>query len=147
VNLTLTDLATGTVRDLRSNSSYSWQTGDKPAIRRFRIDVAGTTNSGSLRITSVTASVPPGGRAAANISYGLSAPAQVEIRILSSNGNLVRRLAGRASRAAGTNQALWDQKNDQGALMPSGVYMVEVKAQSSDGKQNARQAAPLLLVR
>ena len=147
VNLTLTDLSSGTVRDLRSNSSYAWQTGDKPVTRRFRIDVVGATNSGSLRITNVTTSVPPG-RSAANISYEISAPAQVEIRILSSNGNLVRRLSGRgASRAAGANQALWDQKNDQGALMPSGVYMVEVKAQSADGKQNARQAAPLILIR
>src|SRR5205085_12647351 len=52
VSLTLTDLATGQVRDLRTTGSYSWQTGDKPATRRFRIEATQTTiNDTGLRIS------------------------------------------------------------------------------------------------
>lgn len=145
--LTLTDLSTGAVRDLKSNSSYSWQTGDQPVTRKFRIDLVGATANGSLKVFNIASTQPQGTRSASNISYSLSVPAKVDIQILSASGTLVRRLSGSNSRAAGANQALWDQRNDQGALMPAGVYMVQVKAQTLDGKQNAQNSAPLLITR
>jgi flagellar hook assembly protein FlgD len=71
----------------------------------------------------------------------------VEVRIVGSNGATVRRLAGRSSRAAGLNQATWDQKNDAGVSMPAGAYIVEIRASSPDGRQSVRAAQPILVVR
>jgi flagellar basal-body rod modification protein FlgD len=82
-----------------------------------------------------------------SIDYSLSAPADVELRILGANGNTVRRLVSRSSRAAGLNQATWDQKNDAGIAMPAGAYIVEIRAQSADGRQNVRAAQPILVTR
>ncbi len=146
VQLTLTDLATGTKRDMRTSSSYQWNTGDQASTRRFRIEATGTTINYGLRITSVVGR-GVGRNAGVAISYNLSAPADVEVRILGSNGAAVRKLTGRSTRAAGLNQATWDQKNDAGVAMPAGAYIVEIRAQSADGKQSVRAAQPILVVR
>jgi hypothetical protein len=147
VTLTLTDLATGAVRDMRSGSAYTWQTGDTPGVRRFRIDAAPAGRIG-LRVTDIIARQAPN-RAAGGvtISYNLSMAAGVEVRILSGSGSSVRRLTGRVTRAAGINQVSWDQKNDQGVALPSGAYLVEIRAQTPDGRQTVRSVAPVLIYR
>jgi len=145
VNHTLTDLATGTTRDMRSNSSYTWQTGDGAATRQFRIDVT-TGSRGGLRITAVTPRTI-GRSAGVSFSYNLSAAANVDIRVLSSSGTVVRQLNGRSSRAAGIQQATWDQKSDAGVAMPAGPYLVEIRAQAPDGSQSARAVAPFVVTR
>jgi 5-hydroxyisourate hydrolase-like protein (transthyretin family) len=145
-SLTLTDVATGEVRDLGSSSSYSWQTGDKPATRKFVVTATRNTLNGALRITSLTAR---GGRGVAttNLSYELTSAANVEVRILAANGSAVRKLSSRATRAAGVNDATWDQRNDQGSAVPAGAYTVEVKAISTDGKSSARQITTVIITR
>src|SRR5207249_2569761 len=81
--------ATGQVRDLRSASGYSWNTGDRPASRQFRIDMKATTANSGLRITDAIAR--PSARAAGGLSsvairYNGSAPAEVEVRALGAPG-------------------------------------------------------------
>ncbi len=150
VQVTLTDLATGEVRDMRSNGSYTWQTGDKPAARQFRVDVATIARNGYLTISGVTAratSRAAGGPGAVNIGYTLSAAANVEVRILGANGTLVRRVSGGSTRAAGTNQAVWDQRNEQGISVAAGTYLVEIRAQSTAGSQSARVIQPVTIIR
>jgi hypothetical protein len=56
-------------------------------------------------------------------------------------------VTGRTSRAAGLNELTWDGKNDQNVSVPSGAYMVEIRAQSSDGKSTVRQVAQFTVVR
>ncbi len=145
-SLTLTDLATGQVRDITNSSSYSWQTGDKPATRQFRIEAARNTTNSALRVTNLTArSTRAAG--ATNISYNLSNAANVEIRVLGASGTTVRHVSSRATRAAGVNEVTWDQRNEQGSAVPSGAYTVEVKAQSTDGRTTARQIATVIITR
>jgi hypothetical protein len=146
IQLTITDLATGTRRDMRTSSSYQWNTGDQPSTRRFRVEAAGTPATYGLRISNILGR-SVGRSAGVAISYTLSASADVEVRIVGSNGATVRRLAGRSSRAAGLNQATWDQKNDAGVSMPAGAYIVEIRASSPDGRQSVRAAQPILVVR
>lgn len=145
VTLTLTDLATGAVRSLRTNSSYTWSTGDTPVARRFRVDAAEATRS-ALRITSL-ASRKIGKAAGVGITFNLSAAANVEIRVLSASGGVVRTLAGRSTRAAGIQEAVWDQKSDRGIALPAGSYLVEVRAQSASGAETVRAITPIIVTR
>jgi len=146
-SLTLTDLATGDVRNITNSSSYSWQTGDKPATRTFRIVATRNTVNGDLRITGLAAR--PTGRAnsAATVSFNLTNTANVEVRVLGASGTTVRKLSSRATRAAGANDLTWDLRNDQGSAVPAGAYTVEVKAQSADGRSSVRQITTLVITR
>lgn len=146
-SLTLTDLATGEVRDLGSSSSYSWQTGEKPTARKFRIEATRNTISGALRITSLIARSSGRANSATNVSFNLSSAANVEVRVLGANGSAVRKLSSRATRAAGVNDVTWDQRNDKGTAVPAGAYTVEVKAISTDGKSSARQITTVIITR
>lgn len=148
INLVVTDLDSGTTRSLQNSGSYSWNTGDKPATRHFRIEATRATVNSQLVITSVLAH-STGSRAATTsaIAYTLSQPANVEIRIVGAYGQTVRRLSAGTTRAAGANTATWDQRDERGMAVPSGIYTVEVKAQSLDGKSTARQVTPLIVAR
>jgi hypothetical protein len=141
---TLTDLATGETREMRTTSSYTWNTGDKPVTRKFRIDATPSSRD-TLRVTSVVTRSTT--RGTVGISYNLTQAANVEIRVVGLNGAMVRRVTGRASRAAGINEATWDGKSDQSVSVPAGIYQVEIRAQSPDGKSTVKQIAPLTLVR
>src|SRR5262249_7146377 len=129
-------------------SSYTWQTGDQPATRHFKIAATPVTRNNVLRLTDVLARQDGSSRAAraVNISYNLNMDANVEVRILGANGLPVRTIVSRATRAAGIGQTTWDQKNDQGIVMPVGAYTVEIKAQTTDG-QVVRAIAPVLVIR
>jgi hypothetical protein len=144
--LTLTDLTSGSVRDLRTSGGYSWPTGETPGVRKFRIAATRTTMGDTLRISDISAR-QPSRSSGVNIGFNLSSAANVDIRILAVSGGQVRKVTGRASRAAGVNQVTWDLKNDQNAAVPSGSYMVEIRAQSADGRSNVRQVAPITIAR
>lgn len=143
--LTITDLATGQSRDMRTSSSYSWPTGDTAGTRKFRIE-ASPRSGIDLRITDFGVhSFGKGGTA--GITFNMSQSASVDIRVLNLNNTEVRRLTGRATRAAGINQLTWDQKSNNNVSVPSGVYLVEIKAQSQDGKTTVRQVAQYTVIR
>lgn len=143
--LTLTDLATGTQRDMRSSSGYTWNSAAGVTERRFRIEMSRQDRS-VLRITEATAT--QSGRAAgAEISFVTSAAASVTVRILSSSGTTVRTLPVMAGRAAGRQQVRWDQRDAKGVTMPAGAYQVEIRAQTPDGKQSVRAITQLLITR
>ena len=145
VALSITDLATGEVRDMRTNSSYSWQTGDGTSSRRFRIEST-RADRNMLRISDVVArSATRGG--SQGISFNLSSPATVDVRILNASGQTVRQLNGRGARTAGISQITWDGKSDNGTNLSIGLYMVEIRAQSTDGRQTVRASTPVVLVR
>jgi hypothetical protein len=147
VTLTLYDLSNGQSVDLRSSGSYSWQTGSQPATRAFRIVSSSITGNSLLKVSNIMANQPGGRASGININFNLSDSANVQIRILDASGKMVRTVLNSVSRAAGINQVIWDQKNDQGVSLPMGVYMVDIHAQSTDGKQTARGTAPILITR
>ena len=131
---------------MRGTSSFQWNTGERPALRRFRVEATAAAMNQGLRITGI-AGRSVGRGAGVAVSYSLSSSADVEVRILGSNGKAIRKLLSRSSRAAGMNQTVWDQKNDAGVAMPAGAYVVEIRAQSADGQQSVRAAQPILVVR
>jgi len=146
VNLTVTDLATGTSVDMRNSSSYTYNTGANASDRQFRIDAVPADGT-ALRVSNVSARQGTGRGAGVSISYALSTTANVDIRILDSTGGAVRRVNAHTTRSAGVNQATWDMKSDSQISVPSGVYSVEIKAQTPDGRYSARQISTIVVVR
>jgi hypothetical protein len=145
VNLTLTDLATGVSRDMRSNSSYSWQVGAGMTSRQFRIEMTPRDRS-ALRITDARAT-QVGRSGASQVSFVTSAAANITVRIITAAGATVRSLPVQIGRAAGPQQVTWDQRDSRGVTMPAGSYQVEIRARTPDGRQSARALAVLVVTR
>lgn len=146
VVLTLTDLSTGVVRNMRTSSGYTWQSTGKAETRSFRIEATVAGRGDTLRISGL-ATRQSGRSGAVAINYNLSMAADVEVRILGAGGRTVRTVTTRASRAAGLDQVTWDGRNDKGVSLPAGMYQVEVHAQTADGKQVVRQISPVIVTR
>lgn len=145
VRLTIIDEATGVERDMRSNSSYSWQVPAGATERKFRIESA-PLDRNALRITDLRIA-QVGRSAVSNITFVTTAAANVTIRIMDGGGRLIRALSPETSRAAGTQQVKWDQKDGRGITMPAGAYQVEVRARTLDGKETTRAVAMLIVTR
>lgn len=67
------------------------------------------------------------------LSYTLSLPAAVTVRIFNSSGTLVRGLISSAPRPAGLNGDIWDGANNSDSLMPNGIYSFTVDASTGSG--------------
>jgi hypothetical protein len=143
--LTLTDLATGVQRDMRSSSGYTWQVEPGVTERKFRIEMTMADRS-VLRITDARAT-QVGRGSGTEISFVTTSTASVTVRIMSGSGAVVRTLPALAGRAAGRQQVRWDQRDARGVMMPAGAYQVEIRAQSADGKQTARAMTQLVITR
>ncbi|HZO86938.1 MAG TPA: FlgD immunoglobulin-like domain containing protein [Chthonomonadaceae bacterium] len=149
--LTLVDLDTNTRRSLRNTSSYTVKTGES-GTRRIQIVAEPTRGAGRLRITSLDV-VPAGGRAAGvpasvTINYTLSRDADARVTIRDARGRAIRTINSthRAAGTANAGSAIWDLRDDRGAIMPSGLYNIELEAITSDGERS-RQVRPYLSVR
>jgi len=145
VNLTLTDLATGVSRDMRSNSSYSWQVPAGATTRQFRVEMT-PRDRATLRITEARAA-QVGRSGVSQVSFVTSAAASITVRIMNAAGAMVRNLPVQTGRAAGPQQVQWDQRDSRGVAMPAGSYQVEIRARTPDGKQSARALAVLVVTR
>jgi hypothetical protein len=64
------------------------------------------------------------------ISYEIPKTGSVEIKIFDINGQLVRKLINE-QQTAGVYKINWDSKNDAGRTIASGVYICQVKYNSS----------------
>jgi hypothetical protein len=145
--LSITDTATGTQTVMNSSSSIAFTTGKAETTRAFQI-TALPRSANRLVVTSVVA-IPAmvNGRAArtVSISYEVSEAAQASIAILRS-GRIVRHLVQGRAVEVGTNQAVWDTRDDAGRSLPAGVYSVQVTANSTEGDVS-RTIVPLILAR
>lgn len=142
--ITLTDTVTGATVDLRSSSSYTWQAGDQPSSRKFTVEMQ-TATAQSLQVNGLVAR-QAGRGGAVSLQYNLTQSAQVEVRILSARGQSLRTLSNGRSRSAGVQEESWDQRDERGVALPSGQYLVEVKAVSTSGQQ-ARAVTQVITVR
>jgi hypothetical protein len=61
-------------------------------------------------------------------SFTLSAAASVTVRIVSSNGTVVKTLATAAARPAGASSYKWDRKDEAGARAKAGSYTLRITA-------------------
>jgi hypothetical protein len=81
-------------------------------------------------VTALTAVPAAGG---AQITFTLSAPALVELRVLNIAGRLVRTITPGRDCEAGLNTFAWTGTSDAGLRAPEGRYLVEVRARTADG--------------
>ncbi|CEK16366.1 periplasmic component of the Tol biopolymer transport system [Chthonomonas calidirosea] len=143
-----TDLDNGTSFELHDRSSYTVTIGQGTTTHHFEIDVLRATRS-PLQILNVTALMntnrATGQSDSATISYTLTTAAKMVVRILN-NGRVVRTLEANTTRAAGTNQVVWDLKSDSGIRVPTGVYQAQVIATDANGHQVPR-VVPLVITR
>ncbi len=73
--------------------------------------------------------------AGAQITFTLSAAAQVHARVLNIAGRPIKTLCHWKDCEAGTNTLLWNAQSDSGLPVPNGTYLVQVCAGADDGRQ------------
>ncbi len=145
--LMLKDMATGATQLMNSVSGYTFRATGGATTRQFQI-LAEPRMAGTLFITNVIATPTfAGGRAlpTVNISYELSTTAQTRLEI-QQLGRPVRHLVSGRAATPGINQMVWDTRDDQGRILPAGVYTLAITALTPEGEQT-RAIVPLLLAR
>jgi len=149
--LALIDTDSNTRYDMRSTSSVVLTTNANKT-RNVQVVAEPTRGSGPALITSFDVA-PQAGRAAGStssvaINYTLSQDADTHILIRSGSGRVLRTLVGQPTPGASNNsgRAVFDMRDSQGRLIPSGIYTAELMAQGTDG-QVSRQVRPLILAR
>jgi hypothetical protein len=86
----------------------------------------------ALRITG--AAVMPTG-AGAEISFSLSAPAEVTVAVLNLAGRTIAVPARAEAMPAGMQRRVWNRRAATGTLAPPGRYIVRITAAAADGQQ------------
>jgi flagellar hook assembly protein FlgD len=85
---------------------------------------------GALLVSALSVAPTGGG---GQVTFSLSSVATCDVTIMNIAGRTVRVLETGAVHLAGANTLLWDGRNNVGASVPSGVYMVRVVAHAEDG--------------
>lgn len=142
----LIDTETGKRTAIRSASAYRFAARSH-VPHRFRIEVA-PAKSRPLALTSVRVA-PNGTRAGGAVSYRISfvstQEANVQVEIQSFAGRTIRQLETRAA-GVGETAVVWDGRNTQGALLPTGPYVMVLTAKDDTGA-TTRQMVPFVSVR
>ncbi|MBM3473479.1 MAG: hypothetical protein FJX75_09440 [Armatimonadetes bacterium] len=106
-------------------------------VVRVRAKIRESTTS--LQLTGV-AGLPT--RAGAQVTFALSAPARVSARVLNLAGRPVATLGLPRDYAPGANALLWNARDSGGLAVPSGIYLIELTARTTQGTE-ARAVATL----
>jgi len=142
----LTDVATGTSRDMRRTSGYTF-TADANGTRVFKVEAqAGTVSRAVIGNVVVTQGKGRDRTAPFSISYTLSADATTSVRILGSGGReIFTATRGRADRV-GENTISWAMRDNANRAVAPGVYRVEITAETTDGER-VRKIVPINVIR
>lgn len=143
VHLALADEQTGRRIPLRGRATYTFTAPAEGGLYRLRVEPM--SMRAYLRVLNPTVQ---GGRAYGGvyrIGFTLTDSADVQVQIRSA-GHVVRTLISQAHRSAGSQQVVWDGRDDAGRTTPPGQYLVEITAVSEDG-QVARAILPLITTR
>jgi Zn-dependent metalloprotease len=99
----------------------------------FRVSVPGAVLPAALWLAPAS---PNPARGRVSIGYGVPRTGEVDLRIFSIDGRLVRTLESGTRRDAGYYAAEWDGRDDGGRTMASGVYFYRIE---SGGRDEARK--------
>ena len=126
VSLTLTDTANGAVKNLRTNTSYTYQSG---SLSTHKFKVAVRVGVPLPVIQSVTANaVQP----AAKVSYDLSVNATTTVTVKSGSTIIATLVRNRAD-ASGSNTTTWNYLDTANRPAKKGTYIVTVSSTPSGG--------------
>jgi len=141
LSLRLHDLDSGRTVFMRTTTSYTYRAA--ASVRHFKITVD-RAGAGGLQITALSAS--PGRDGRVFVAYKLSAPAAVTVEIRNIAGRPVRALSAAQPVAQGTQTLAWDGRNEAGARVPAGTYLLHLTARAADG-QAVRRVCPISAAR
>lgn len=124
----LVDTATGRSVYMRTTQSYEFTARED--ARAFEIRLSDGTGALAVSVPAARSTA-----AGAEISYTLSADAQVEVRVLNIAGRTIDTLVDGDLQTAGTQRLTWDGVSARGTRAPNGTYLVVVGARAADGQQ------------
>jgi len=130
LRVTLVDVAANKSIFARLMPQYTYDSR-QGGERRFRLIVE-PERGGNLAITAASAQA---NAKSVQLSYTLSKAATVTASVRNLAGREVATVLRGQPAAAGTNVVVWNLKNAQGALVPSGTYLVVLEAVADDGEQ------------
>lgn len=145
VRFRMVDSATGTTRDMRKVSGYTFE-AEAGTTRQIKVQAEPGTVSRAV-IGNVVVSRPGRDRTAPfTINYTLSASATTTVRILGAGGKeIFTATRGRADRA-GENTVSWAMRDNANRAVAPGAYRVEIVAETGDGER-VRKIVPINVVR
>jgi flagellar hook assembly protein FlgD len=114
-----------------------------PNVRGWTASVPGPPPLAVQRLGTAPAVVTPNGDGVSEttrVSFVLTTAATVTAEVLNGSGAFVRRLANGLPLGAGAHRLRWDGRDSSGAMVPDGVYSIEVTAQSP-GQSASRSRA------
>jgi hypothetical protein len=147
--LVLTDTLTNQTVDMRNQSSYEFTSAAANSTRSFTLTAMPSNGRSGLFVSNIT--VNPGrtgGRAAgvSQIEYMVSADSNVDVSVLGSNGRMIAVVSPTRAVTNGLNSVVWTGQDLNGHTVPSGTYILQVRAIDSDGN-STRQIVPFTVVR
>jgi hypothetical protein len=126
----LTDPLTGKQVYMRTSHGYSYVSDGQPRTLQVTAPAA---EAGQLAVSAVSASSSDG---RAMVTYSLSKSAGVTVEVRNISGRLVRSLKSDEVQSAGVQSLHWDGRNQAGAAVPNGRYLVRIVACTDDGQQS-----------
>jgi len=107
----------------------------------FTAGLSGTPGGGDLpRATSIASIHPNPFNPETVVAFDLEEQCEVRLEVYDVRGGLVCRLVAGATMAAGRHEESWNGQDDRGNRVPSGIYMVRLRA---GGEQHYRKATLL----
>ena len=142
--LTLVDGSNGRRLIMNSVSSYAFRTAKGETTRKFQI-IAEPHSQSTIQVRNIRIENPAGRASGVTIAFELSGDAETSVEI-QLNGRAVRKLSQGRAISSGTNQMVWDLKDDKGRALPGGQYLINVTAKTTEGAIT-RQVVPVLITR
>ena len=127
---------------MRTCAGYVIPAAEDGVDSRLRVEIA-PRDSGPLVVSAMAAlQANTGG---VQISFTLSAAADVEVTVLNIAGRTVRSIDA-SPRAAGQSTLSWNLRDARGSAVPSGLYLVRLRANDDTGRQ-AQALRPMQITR
>ncbi|MFP3902918.1 MAG: FlgD immunoglobulin-like domain containing protein, partial [Armatimonadota bacterium] len=133
----LHDPAAGESRYVRTTGPYEFTAHS--SARALQLVVEPKQTAGSLVINTLSVQQTRGN--GMNIVFSLSHSCRTSVEVLNIAGRSVAMVEQDTLRLAGNHNILFDGRNNHGAALPSGRYLVKVRAQSETGEQVQRLMA------
>ncbi len=106
---------------------FGWFVDDVQVVEGIEVGVAEPRASVVPKETALHQNYPNPFNPTTTISYDLASAAQVRVMIYNLLGQAVRTLVN-AKQKPGSYRVLWDGRDDRGAAVPGGVYLVRLEA-------------------